>query len=301
MALPLLCGCTALSGLDDKVFDLAPQGQTGAGGTGTGGDGGGISDGGGGEGGDGGEGGAGGGCTDQVIAFSATDTNHVVPEGMSYVHIKAWGAGGNEECLNMSPDGHGGVGGFTEAVFEVTPGTTLAIIVGDRRTFSALDDAFRRESGFPGRGAGGLSGVFDAPAPEKGTERNGAILIAGGGGGAGVVDGPPSNCKPGGTGNHPTEAGGQVDTMLGQDGSRDINSGGGGWEGGTGGLTDLVAGAGGTGWIRPDGQLGQMLYREKCAPLPPGNLDDDWDGAAGAQENPGRVVLRYYCDEIPAT
>ncbi|MBW2453292.1 MAG: hypothetical protein JRI68_02225 [Deltaproteobacteria bacterium] len=292
-SLPLLCGCTSLSGIDDKVFDLADAGA-------------GEQDGGGGAGADGGDGGDafdGGSCSDPVLVFTESAFQQVVPDKMHYLHAKAWGAGGNTECNHIPDDGAGGVGGFTEAIFAVNPGEPLIVIVGGRR-LAALTPQEQIDFGFPGRGAGGLSGVFEGPPPLGEGDQLRALIIAGGGGGAGV-DAPDggatgNDCHPGGTGNH-TDSGG-AGSMLGENGDEDINSGGGGYQGGKAG--DMQSqdeadwgGFGGTGYVRAGALSERMGSVERSAPLPPGSDDEDWEPPAGVQEKPGRVVLRFYCSQ----
>jgi hypothetical protein len=66
------------------------------------------------------------------VTFEMTKTQEVflVPEAVSYMHVKAWGAGANGEGQCAYDDG--GLGGFTEGVFQVVPGTELIVIVGER-------------------------------------------------------------------------------------------------------------------------------------------------------------------------
>jgi len=123
---------------------------------------------------------------------------------------------------------------------------------------------------------------------ETSTDR--ALIIAGGGGSAGAP-----GCHPGGTGNHPT-AGGQP-TMLGGHGADDINGGGGGLAGGLGGLKG-EAGIGGTGHVS-GAEWSTMLYSEPGSEAPPRTDDPDYDGVAGAGEQPGLVVIHFSCTPPP--
>ncbi|MBW2453580.1 MAG: hypothetical protein JRI68_03680 [Deltaproteobacteria bacterium] len=276
--LPLLFGCGGKATVDVPL-------ATGSGGTGG-------QAGGGGAGANGGEGG-GTSCTDVLLSFTETDLDHAVPAGVSYLHAKAWGGGGNQECFNDT--GFGGVGGFTEAIFPVTPGTPLIVIVGGRKLIDPLSPEEQVTLGFPGQGAGGLSGLFEGPGPIDDGDRDRALIIAGGGGGAGAL---AQNCSHGHPGNHPTMAGGQP-TMLGQAGNIMVNSGGGGYEGGKGGVTDMDPGWGGTGFVQ-DSALASILESSETGAFdPPAVTDPDYDGEAGMQERPGLVVLSYLCDGPP--
>lgn len=293
VALPLLGGCTSVSGIDDYVFDgVGGGGAAHSGGGGSAGSSSGTG-GAGGDGGDGGDGGEGGGsCPEQVIPFPATDLDHLVPAGVSFVHVKAWGGGGNQECDNDS--GFGGVGGFTEAIFPVTPGAPLIVIVGRRKMSQPRTPTELVSFGFPGLGAGGLSGVFTGPAPLAANDQGRALIIAGGGGGAGAL---AENCNHGYPGNHPDFAGGQVGTMLGDNGNININSGGGGFEGGNGGTGDIDAGYGGSHHVATTALDSNVEYSTTGALSPPQVLDTDYADDAGKMEEPGRVVLRYSCSE----
>lgn len=289
----VLCGCTSVTGLNDKVFDLTDAGSGEAGTGGMAGVGGSA-----GAGGDGGDGGAGGDCTDQVLEFGDTTYGLVVPAGVSWLHAKAWGGGGNDECDSVG-SGAGGVGGFTEAVFQVTPGDPLSVVVGRRKLPVPLTPEEQRAMGFPGVAAGGLSGVFSGGEMVEADDMLRALIIAGGGGGAGNYQG---NCEHGGTGNA-GDSGGQTTTMLGEDGT-DLNSGGGGFEGGNAGANQTSiphAGFGGKGFVHSSARTPgvEPAFEQRGSHLPPGIDDDDWADGAGAPETPGLVVLRFSCSEPP--
>lgn len=216
-----------------------------------------------------------------------------MPPGVSFLHAKAWGGGGNQECTN---GGSGGVGGFTEAVLAVTPGDPLVIIVGGRK-MSTLNDLEKVMLGFPGIGAGGLSGVFQGPGPIDQTSGALALIIAGGGGGAAL--GTP--CAHGNPGNHLTLAGTQAD-MLGANGTAGMNyrnSGGGGFKGGDAGSADDQAGKGGKQRVAPAALDSVVLWSEPGDLFPPRLTDPDYVGAAGVQEQRGRVVLHFLCEAPP--
>ncbi len=290
-ALLVATGCTAISGVDAYVFDIDDAGATG-GSTGSGGTG--ATGGAGANGGTGGgAGGSGGSCEDVTLPFNATAAVQFVPDAVSYLHVKAWGAGGNEEC--GAATGSGGVGGFTEAVFAVTPGEPLTVLVGVS-TGSSVSPADQLSFGFPGGGAGGLSGVFTGADPLTAASYDRALIIAGGGGGAGNLSG---NCNHGHPGNHPTNAGGQA-TMLGEDGSAGINSGGGGYRGGDGGSPDTAPGKGGTGHVAASALDSDMAHGSAGSLTPPRAGDPDYQSEVAMQERAGLVVMHFLCDDPPA-
>jgi hypothetical protein len=236
------------------------------------------------------------------ISVLLTDTREVftVPDGVGFMHVKAWGAGGNGElgCADDGTEPNGGVGGFSEAVFEVTPGEPLIVLVGWRAHLHTTEAEILRY-GFPAPGGGGLSGLFSGSDPVMPNDdgRNRAMIIAGGGGSAGAP-----GCVPGGSGNH-RYAGGQT-TMRGSRGVDDINGGGGGHEGGRGGEAG-EAGRGGKGWVSGDALDSVM---EAVEPMdsdnpeeyidPPRMDDPDWgDGAARGEHN-GRVVIHFSSEPL---
>ena len=104
----------------------------------------------------------------QEATFNSTggQQSFPVPNGVSSIHIQAWGAQGANAT---APTGLGGLGGFAEGDLAVTPGQTLEIFVGGQGT--AVTNA---------RGGGGFNGGGDA-------EERGIVNQRGGGGGASDV------------------------------------------------------------------------------------------------------------------
>lgn len=235
-------------------------------------------------------------CAEAHFPLSETEEAFVVPANARYMHVKLWGAGGNAE-LGCAYYNNGGIGGYSEAVFNVTPGDELIVIVGRRgQTWNPTEEPMR--FGFGHWGGGGLSGVFHGPGPITEDDAEEALIIAGGGGSAGP---PPHSayCAPGGSGNHP-DAGG-MPTMLGGEGFNDINGGGGGYTGGLGG-TDGYEGGGGEGFVDAvlavDGRT-RLEYSEPGDNPPPNTDDEDYDGEAGLTEKNGLVVVRFVCTMPP--
>lgn len=228
--------------------------------------------------------------------FKATETQEsfIVPEGVTFIHVKAWGAGANGEG-SCAPADDGGLGGFSEAVFPVTAGMPLIIIVGKPGHASDGNQAWR--FGFGSEGGGGLSGVFHGPDEITAQDFDKALIIAGGGGGAtwGEKDAdPPDLCRPGGTGNSDTTAGGEG-SMQGSNGVEGVNGGGGGYRGGTGGER-RVAGKGGTGVISAEAvSQPVILAAQPLDGAPPRTDDPDYVAPAGRTEAPGLVVLYMDC------
>jgi|GEM_PF-3370675 len=236
-------------------------------------------------------------CGDVTFELTETQETLIIPNNVKYMHVKAWGAGGNEEhspgtCPNIYDDA--GLGGFTEAVFEIVPGTNLIVIVGKLgRAGDPPPDRVR--FGFGNWGGGGLSGIFMGPDPITESSQDKAILIAGGGGGSG------GDCAyPGGTGNS-DDSGGQS-TMQGSDGADGVNGGGGGYHGGTGGARGK-GGKGGSGFVVSNGVFpeirvldSRIMHSEPGVGHPPKTDDPDYDGEAGGIEKNGRVVIHFTCE-----
>ncbi|MEQ9607023.1 MAG: hypothetical protein RLN99_05085 [Kiloniellaceae bacterium] len=118
--------------------------------------------------------------------------NFVVPEGVTEITVKAWGAGGGGRGGNS-----GGGGGFAQATVSVTPEETLRVEVG---TGGGSGSNL-------GAGGGGLAGVFRGA-----IDLANALLIAGSGGGAGAQG---SGGAGGGTSGGAGGAGGGTDSTSG--------------------------------------------------------------------------------------
>jgi hypothetical protein len=232
------------------------------------------------------------GCFVNSLSFTETTEDFVVPEGARYMWVKAWGSGANGEV--GCEYSNGGLGGFTSAVFAVTPGDDFLIIVGGRNWDDPPSGETAIRLGLGHRGGGGLSGVFVGGSLIDADSIARALVIAGGGGGASASAGA---CRPGHPGNHTEDAGG-MSTMMGGPGGDGVNGGGGGYEGGTGGDTGW-GGNGGTGFVHSTALGSTMLNGEVGDPSPPRASDDDYNGVAGNSEEPGLVHSRFVC-EIPS-
>ncbi len=225
-------------------------------------------------------------CPSFTFPLTETQVTFSVPSGVRFMHVKAWGAGGNDEGQCGAGKLDGGLGGFTEAVFEVKAGDPLIVIVGKRGRAGIMGEE-RARFGFGDWGGGGLSGVFASSALITENDRSKALIIAGGGGGASAPE-----CHPGGTGNHPMAGG--MPTMSGGVGADDVNGGAGGYAGGKGGAR-RVGGLGGTGYVASSALDQRMLHVEPLAPLPPRADDPDYADKAGTPEMSGRIVIRFSC------
>ena len=223
-------------------------------------------------------------CDDIAFDFSDTDLSFVTPSKLKFMQVKAWGAGGNAEA-NCGGTMDSGMGGYSEAYFEVEPGTPMVVIIGEYGNANMGEPKY----GFGGGGGGGLSGVFVGADEVLETDQDRALIIAGGGGSA-----ARDACGLGIPGNHP-EAGG-MPTMQ---GGLATTGGGGGYFGGPAGGSQ-VPGIGGTGYIDPTAEMPIMLYAEPGAGVPPNDADPEYDGAAGKAESNGQVVIHFFCeDPIP--
>lgn len=162
----------------------------------------------------------------EVVSFvynSAVDTTWTVPEGVTSIEVKAWGAGGGGGAgADPGEGGEGGGGAFASGTLSVTPGQILKLRVGGGGVGSTESASGINSAG--GGGGGGYSGILN--------NNDAAYLLAAGGGGGGGGDN--SNAQEGGDGG----AGGSTTGVA---GSASLTAGGGGG-GGTG-----SGGAGGSG------------------------------------------------------
>jgi hypothetical protein len=128
--------------------------------------------------------------SDNLQAFSGTgsDATWTVPNGVSRVLVKIWGAGGGHPTF-------GGAGGFTKGLLVVTAGETLTFRVG--KTHTAEDSGtdcsgqcsgkdFIGGFGGGGRGREGNGGGGGSYIFRGGTNFGDVLAAAGGGGGAGA-------------------------------------------------------------------------------------------------------------------
>lgn len=121
------------------------------------------------------------------ITFNHTGANqfYTVPDGVTTVRVQLWGAGGGSVG-----SGAGGAGGYTEGNLNVTPGSTLTVVVGGAGGSYVAGNSIGRPGGFGGGGNGG-NGAPTQRAGLGGGGRSAIIigtsvhLVAGGGGGAG--------------------------------------------------------------------------------------------------------------------
>ena len=245
---------------------------------------------------------------------TAQDSMVTVPQGVTTMRIRAWGAGGGQSAGGVICGG--GYGGYVETIVPVTGGESLRVIVGGAGpnavgSVGGLGGTpggggrSRTGSGQAGGGGGGFSGVFRGTIP---------LAIAGGGGGGGGTT-AASRCPGGGGGglrglSAPFSTGGGGGTQSaggaasGNGGSTPGTSlqggnggvlndsgggGGGGYFGGGGGQgasSDADSGGGGSGFVS-----GTAVMFTGATPTAPGNALDPLRGGAGGRSSPGRVVL----------
>jgi len=209
--------------------------------------------------------------------FTGADQTYTVPNGVTQLLLKIWGAAGGG---GDGADGHtprGGSGAFVEAILSVTPGEVLTVVVGEGgwtgpevgtpltsygnggttgNTPLSTHAAFT-----PGGFGGGLSGIANS-------DKTTWFAIAGGGGGA--SRGPKGA---GGGGGHPS--GLVAGNGYGSDSGSGSGRGGGG--------TQTAGGSGGTGGRLANGQAGSALTGGNTASSVAGAGGAGWfGGGAGA-------------------
>lgn len=159
-----------------------------------------------------------------TFSYTGANQTFVIPEGVTTLHVQAWGAGGG---MGDGEDVRGGAGGYAAASLTVTPGDRYTLIVGQ--------GGMQISAGTKAGSGGGASGLF-LGTPSRET----AVVMAGGGGGAGSIVsasggngggefGQEGSLSGAGLGGNP-EAGGiggcVASTPCGQNGSA-LNGGGG--------------------------------------------------------------------------
>ena len=129
----------------------------------------------------------------EVFTYLGADQHFTVPDGVTEITVKAWGAGG------AGSGKVGGAGGFTSGTFGVVPGDVLTIVVGEGGDW-LKDPNSPAPYGGGGRGGinidnsnssaapgvrngdgGGLSGIFRSSSFSSAVMAD-AMIIAGGGG-----------------------------------------------------------------------------------------------------------------------
>ncbi|MFS8130858.1 MAG: beta strand repeat-containing protein [Candidatus Dojkabacteria bacterium] len=207
--------------------------------------------------------------------FTGRDQIFIVPEGITSVFVKEWGAGGGGgDNLNWGYGYAGGAGGFTTSEVTVTPGQQLTVMVGS--------------GGVPGRtsnaysfyGGAGNNCVADCNYAGQGGGRSAIrvsgedILTAGGGGGGGTSR---SNIL--------RQIGGAGGGLLGQDGISDsvLTAGGKGGTQSSGGSAGVAGGGNGTAGSKYTGGNSYSAYG--------GSGGGGWyGGGAGSYQEPNTMA-----------
>ena len=168
-----------------------------------------------------------------------------IPAGATWLHVKAWGAGG----ANGPSSDAGGGGGFAQGNITVSVGQAYKIVVGGAGSGTTGGTGGGGTGGTGadnGGGGGGYSGVFITSVSQAN-----AKVIAGGGGGGGSTDASSSNAGAGG-GTDGADGASGANNSYGKKGTSSaggaagIAGGGGGGASGTAGSA-LQGGTGGAG------------------------------------------------------
>jgi hypothetical protein len=125
-----------------------------------------------------------------TYSYTGADQTLVVPEGVNWIFVKLWGAGGGAgKAGGWSYGADGGGGGHTRGLFPVTPGDTLILVIGrGGTTVNGTTQSYGGGGANGGAGddrysgqGGGYCGIFIKNTLSQPT----ALAIAGGGGGGG--------------------------------------------------------------------------------------------------------------------
>jgi hypothetical protein len=182
-----------------------------------------------------------------VYSYTGSAQTFTVPQGVSSVKIKVWGAkgGGATPCSGPNED-DGGLGGYAIGDLAVTPGQVINIYVGG---FPGLNTGNGFQAGgYNGGGSGGTYAAAGGGASDVrvgGNTLNDRVIVAGGGGGGNA--GCPNHGEGG--------VGGGLSGGNGTPGQNSWTPGGGGTQiaGGTAGSSPGTAGALGIGGFTSGG------------------------------------------------
>jgi hypothetical protein len=217
------------------------------------------------------------GKTKVTFGYTGGNQSWTVPAGVTAIYAKIWGAGGGGSHSGWSFGSPGGGGGHSRGIVTVTPGQTIAIVVGGggraQDGYSAYGGGgVRSTSNSYGSGGGGYSAIFDTTI-SSGNE----LIVAGGGGGGGASRANAGNFGGGGGGLQGQDGAAQYDGYYGYRGRGGTQTsggigggnsgskfqggqanaygggGGGGYYGGSGGsyIEDDTMGGGGSGFLHP--------------------------------------------------
>ena len=124
-----------------------------------------------------------------AFTYSGSAQTFTVPAGVSSVRATMWGAGGGGSLAAGGNSANGGAGGFADGTVSVTPGTAMAVTVGQGGQNGGTGSTYGRgggggngaNAGVAGSSGGGMSALWNGS-----TEFSAAAarLIAGGGGGS---------------------------------------------------------------------------------------------------------------------
>jgi hypothetical protein len=134
------------------------------------------------------------GKTRQVFVYTGSSQTWTIPNGISYVFVKMWGAGGGGGSYGGWRQGStGGAGGYSEGILPVVAGQTMTIRVpqcgyarwGASKAYPDGGGASTAAGDNQYCAAGGGSASIQVPNINSGTW----CMFAGGGGGGGCVNG----------------------------------------------------------------------------------------------------------------
>lgn len=239
-----------------------------------------------------------------TLTYTGADQIITVPAGATYMWLKLWGAGtasGGDAGTDAA------AGGYTEAWFNVTPGTQYSVVVGQGGavTPAAPGDGiagvptygFGGAADFNGNTTcqgGGLTGLFTGTGAVLATDMARALAIAGG---AATGDAYLSSTVAGERGN----GSGGMTTMAG----RAANPGGLG-SGGGGGYAGGDWSKGGTGFIHASKVQGAITAAGGSSDTPGNNADVDYVSplgaaatVAGARGQHGLAIVRFFSGTCP--
>jgi hypothetical protein len=189
-----------------------------------------------------------------AYTYAGTDQAFVVPNGVSQIFVKVWGAGGGGSVsAPLSIGAPGGSGAYVAGVLSTTPGSQYTVMVGQgggsdgtngpsslcangAYGFGGSCPPPRPTNYVDGGSGGGLSGLFTGSAAITATDQARAVFVSGGGGGGEGTTACTNGQNTGGAGGN--SFAGTMPTMRGVNGVYNgtfptATGGGGGFFGGS--------------------------------------------------------------------
>ena len=151
-------------------------------------------------------------------SYTGSEQTFTVPDGVTSINVKMWGAGGGGSCSGTC--GSGGSGAFVKGDLAVSPGQTIKIVVGQGGAYPGSTTTYGGggSGGTYGGSGGGYSGIFLSSVAQVNS-----LAVVGGGGGGGYYG---ASTYGGGGGATSGSAGGNQSSTYTGGGGASLSAGG---------------------------------------------------------------------------